>query len=326
MSSRRAELYHSLSVMLESGVPLVRALRLASGSARGRLGRAFLELAEAAGRGEALADAMTVHPEVFAPLEVLVVEVAETSGRLGESLERLSQYYAFRDRIRRTATSGLVLPVVLLHIAALAIPLPPFVLGQTDLGHFLLAVAATLAFLYVPAAVIFAVVYFTPKTGTPRHLLDAVTLKVPVLGSAVKQLALSRYARAFHMLYACGTVPVEVCARKAGEAAGNHVVRKWLEGAVDAARAGNPVSEGFSPVVPLAFRQMWLIGEESGSVEETTARLADNAADESELHFRRLAVWLPRLIYVLVSIYIITHIFRGFAAIYGGYQDVLDGM
>ncbi|HUW55805.1 MAG TPA: type II secretion system F family protein, partial [Planctomycetota bacterium] len=72
MSSRRAELYHSLSVMLESGVPLVRALRLASGSARGRLGRAFLELAEAAGRGEALADAMTVHPEVFAPLEVLV--------------------------------------------------------------------------------------------------------------------------------------------------------------------------------------------------------------------------------------------------------------
>jgi type II secretory pathway component PulF len=119
-------------------------------------------------------------------------------------------------------------------------------------------------------------------------------------------------------------VPIAECVRKSVDLAGNTTVRKWLEGAVRSAEAGSPVSDGFSPRLPEPFVEMWRIGEEAGKLDETAARLADMAADDSQRLFEQLAIWLPRVIYVLVSIFIIINIFRGFAAIYGPTLKMLD--
>jgi type II secretory pathway component PulF len=324
MAGARADLYQRLSTMFESGLPLLRALERGARQTRGRLGRALRHMAQAAGEGATLAETMTAHPEAFSPLETMTVEAGETSGDLAATFRRLASYYAFRDRVRGTISAGLVYPVLVFHIAAFVIPFPPFVGGVIGLGGYLLEAAATLLLLYVPATVIWAVVRFTPETGPIRRMLDGITLRVPVLGPAVRELALSRFARAFQILYRTGSIPVATCVTRAAELSGNAVVRGWFAGGAASAREGAPVSEGFSRRAPETFRYSWLVAEESGKLEETAGRLADVAAEESERRFAAFAAWFPRVVYALVSIYLIINIFRGFAAIYGGYQQVLE--
>lgn len=323
MAGPRAELYHRLSVMFESGLPVLRALELAAAQTRGRLGKALRHMAAAAGEGTTLAETMAAHPNVFSRLETLTVEAAETSGDLPGTFRRLADYYAFRDRARGTISSGLVYPVLVFHIAAFVIPISPFVSGVIGLDGYLLEAASTLLLLYVPAAAIWSVVRFTPKTGPLRWMLDALTLGIPVLGPAMRELALSRFARAFQILYRTGSIPVATCVERAAELSGNAVVRGWFEGAAACAREGVPLSEGFSRRAPEMFRESWMVAEESGKLEETAGRLAEVSAEESERRFAAFAAWFPRVVYALVAIYLIINIFRGFGAIMGRYQEVL---
>ncbi len=317
MAAARHEIYHSLASALKSGLPVLRALELTSRTARGAFRRALLDVRDAAAAGEMIGAAMGRHPEVFSALEVFAVEAAETSGHLPEAMERLSQYYAYRDKLRRTALSGLALPVIILHLAAFVGPFPELILGTMSTTGYLLRVLVPLLFLYVPFAAIFAIVRFTPETGPLRSLVDGVTLMIPVLGRGVRQLSLSRFARTFQMLYSTGSVPIADCVSKAADAAGNTVVRRWVIGGAARAAEGRPVSEGFSAGLPEGFVAAWQVGEESGKLDEATSRLADQAAEDAERLFARLAVWLPRIVYALVCVYLVYSILGRFLSIYG---------
>ncbi len=197
----------------------------------------------------------------------------------------------------------------------------PFFLGTDSVETYLLNVLATLAIFYVPGLIVWGIVRFTPETGPLRALLDGFTLHLPVLGRAMRDLALSRYCRTFEMLYACGSVPIAEVARVSARLCGHATVRRWLEGGAVSAEAGKPVSEGFSPRLPVQFQAMWRIGEESGKLDETCARLADQAAEDSERRFEQVAQWTPRIVYFLVSALIVYHIFRTFFA---AYAPILD--
>ena len=298
-----ADVYHSLSVMLAAGLPLLRALQTVTAGLRGRLAAVFRTVAGDIERGDPPAEAMAKHPKAFGPLDVLMVEVGHTSGNLAEYFEDLSTWHRFRYRLRGIILSGLMLPLVLIHAAALIIPAPNLILGRMDAVQYLLSVIGTLAIFYIPAACILAVVYLTPKTGLLRSTLDAMVIWIPVLGGAVLHLGLSRYSRASHMLYKAGTSLVQCCEAAAG-VVGNTKVRSWLDGGTQSARAGGPVSAGLSSRLPLEFIETWRTGEEAGAMEDVTARLAANSADIAEHRFTELARWLPRIVYFIVCIFL----------------------
>ena len=314
MAFTRAQAYHNLSVLLEAGVPVARSLRSAVAGARPALRRGFSTLAEGVSAGDALAETMAKHPKIFAPLDVLLVKVGEASGGLPESLRLLSKWYAFCDRLRRIVTSELVLPLIILHAAALIGPAPGVILGHVDLGGYVAQVVGVLAFLYVPAAAVLAVVRLTPRTGLARRLLDGLTLRMPLLGPGVRRLALSRYCRVFQALYKSG-VPIVECAEMSAGVTGNAVVAGWLSRGADSARAGGAVSEGFSPELPKDFLDTWRIGEESGTLDEAAGRLADVTLDAAERVFVALGIWLPRLIYFLVCLHIVVRVITGYGMV-----------
>ena len=316
MSRARAEAYRGLGSMLRAGVPIAKSLRTAAPRRPAFLRRGFRALAEGAEAGDGLAETMAKHPDAFAPLDVMLVDVAERSGRLPDTLERLANHYAFRDQIRRLVVSGLALPILLVHIAAFVAPLPPWVLGEVSTGRYLLGVVSILALLYIPSAVILGVVRFTPKTGPLRGLLDGVTLWVPILGRAVRHLALSRFAGTFQMLYETGGIPMHECLQKSADMTSNTVVRGWVIASVASARDGRAASEGFSSKLPPGFAESWLIGEESGKLSETTERLSRTEADDAERLFQEFGRWLPRFIYFLVMILLVVLILRTAARVF----------
>ena len=315
MADRRAAVYHNLSVMLAAGVPLGRSLRSSADGATGRLQNALQSVMGALDGGDRLAEAMGRRPDGFAPLDVLLVKVGEVSGRLPESLELLSQWYSFRARLRGTITAGLMMPLGIFHIAALVAPLPSLFLGQLDGTEYVLNVVWNLAWCYVPAAVILAVVKLTPATGPCRRLLDGLVVWVPFLGRAVRQLALSRFCRAFHAIHRAGGIDLVSSVEMALSVTGNAAVRAWLDGGLRSVREGNRVSDGFAASLPEEFVQTWQAGEETGTLEKATLRLADSTAAEAEAIFVQLAKWLPRFIYLLVVIRMALAALAGLSAI-----------
>ena len=113
--------YHDLSIMLEAGMPIRKSLNTIASGAGASFRNVFTSIDAAIAGGSSLTEAMSRHPNVFAPLDLMVVEAADTAGSLPKSFRLLSEWYEFSNRLKNVIFSGTVLPIVLLHIAAVIV-------------------------------------------------------------------------------------------------------------------------------------------------------------------------------------------------------------
>ena len=314
MAGYRALIYGNLSVMQDAGFPVLRALRVATSGVKGKVADGFRAMEKDVIAGGGFVVAMGKNPKIFCPLDVMVVGAGDVSGNLAECFKLLSHWYGFCDRLRNTIVSGMMLPMLLLHAAALLDPVPALCFGRISVIQFFICVIGNLALFYVPAGVIFAVVRFTPRTGFFRRRLDRFTLKIPALGRAVRELALSRYCRVFYMLFK-GGLPIVQCAQTASEHTGNILITDMLAGGGRSAAVGKPVSDGFSQELDKDFLESWQIGEETGELENVVRRQVEKSTEKAERIFKELGQWIPRLVYWLVCLFIIASICKNAAVL-----------
>lgn len=323
MANKLETIYHNLSIMFEAGVPILKALRTAGAAGKSRWQRAFNRLADHAAEGDALADAMSKDPRRFVPLDVQLVRVGEESGNLPLMLRELSGWYALCNRLNRQIRSGLTLPVMIFHFAAIFVPGMDYLTSELTGGNMTLNdmywdIIHFLSFMYVPAGIILFIINCTPKTGPLRWLMDLITLQIPFIGYAFKQLALSRFCQNFHLCYSAGVPMLRTC-QVAIDSTGNAIVANWFKPAIEVIREGKQVSDGL-PVHHLSaeFIASWQNGEEAGKLDFATAKLAQHATEKAENMFQQIAAWLPRIVYGLVSLFIIKMIFKIAANAFSG--------
>jgi len=309
MSSDLAIAYHNLANMLEAGVPLQRSLNTLIPGLRPRLQKAFLALAEGVAQGNPLAHTMVLHPRIFAPVDIMLVKVGEESGNLPDMIALLSKWHEMTARMVKRLISGLLLPVMVLTIAAFVFPLPAFVLGNLDLKSYLFQPAGILLLFWVPAGIIALIVRTTPSTGPARRILDKVVLRIPILGSAVHRLSICRFCWAFHMLCKAA-IPYSESVDMAISVTGNVVIADQFAPAAESVKAGNLMSEGFSKKLPLDLVELWKTGEETGTLDDVSKRLADNYSEQAEFWFAEFTRWFPRFVYLLICIMMILMIFN----------------
>jgi type II secretory pathway component PulF len=318
MSSGLAIAYHNLSNMLEAGVPVQRSLNTLIPGLKPRLQKAFLALAEGVAQGNPLSETMTLYPKIFDPVDIMLVEVGEESGNLPDLIALLSKWHEMSARMLKRLISGLLLPVLVLTIAAFVFPLPSFVLGDFSLTAYLFQALGTLMLFWVPAGIIVLIVRTTPRTGPARRVLDNIVLRIPILGSAVHRLAIGRFCWAFHMLCKAG-MPYSESVDMALSVTGNAAIADMFAPAAESVKAGQLMSEGLSKELPLDLVEMWKTGEETGMLDDVTKRLADNYSEQAEFWFAEFTRWFPRFIYLLICVVLIFMIFKLAGSIWGSY-------
>lgn len=110
-----------LSMMLQSGMPIVYCLRLIaiekSGSSVSRLATLLFAEVES---GRSLSKALASTAHIKSPIVASLVRIGEASGTLPESLEYLTRELKARQEIRRQIISALVYPAIIV-IATLGI-------------------------------------------------------------------------------------------------------------------------------------------------------------------------------------------------------------
>jgi len=309
LSSKLALIYHDLAVLLDAGLPILKSLNTISEGLQGHQKRIFSGLSKSVSQGNIFADSMVEYPKVFARLDVMLVKSAEFSGELPNCFKMLSNWYEFKNRIKGIIISGLILPLVVIHIMVFIVPLPSMVLGKISTTEYMMQIAKVLGFLYLLIGITLAVYHSVPSTGLFRTLLDALILRIPILGQAVRQLSICRYCRGFNMLYKAG-VPIAKCAAQATELTGNLIIADIFQGGAASIAAGNMAYKGFSNRLPLDYLNIWQTGEQIGELDKMVDKIAEISGDRAELLFTEFAKWLPRLLYALVCIVLIIQILK----------------
>ncbi|MEN6578694.1 MAG: type II secretion system F family protein [Phycisphaerales bacterium] len=321
--NRLARAYYDLSVMLDAGVPILRSLDIVIEGRKGYLKRVFSKIRDTVSKGSTLAEAMEMHRHVFPTLDRMLIEAAETSGSLGESCKMLSEWHEFVQKIVVRMLTGLAYPFLILHAAAFLFPLPGLIMGGMTINEYLLAVLSVAIWIYIPVVIIAIRVYRPETTRLLRLPMDYLSLRIPVLGGGIYHLCISRYMRAFGMLYKAG-VPIAESVERATRAVGNEAIAKLFRGSITTIRSGGTAHDGLSPRLPTEYRHLWQIGEESGELDKTVDKIAQISADRSELHFGAFARGFPILVYFIIMGVMAYKILTMAAGVYGNLDSFME--
>src|SRR5437868_13507046 len=108
-----------LSTLLNSGVPLDRALSITSElTTRPQFRTIVLDILRSIKGGKSLADSLALHPSYFSELFINMVRAGEASGSLGQIFERLSEFERSRDELRSYIVTSMIYPSLLALVGA----------------------------------------------------------------------------------------------------------------------------------------------------------------------------------------------------------------
>src|SRR5262249_20358888 len=106
--------------------------------------------------------------------------------------------------------------------------------------------------------------------------IDALMLKLPVIGTLIRKVAVARFTRTFGTLVSSG-VPILEGLRITARTAGNKVVEKAVMQCRAAVTAGKTLAEPLkaSGVFPPMVTQMISVGEQTGALDAMLGKIAD---------------------------------------------------
>jgi type IV pilus assembly protein PilC len=152
--------------------------------------------------------------------------------------------------------------------------LPAFTRMVIELSRFVQAQGWWMGILV--GAGVFTFIYFKKRSRAMRHVLDRMMLKLPVLGPILVKAAIARYARTLSTMFSAGVPLVEAMESVAG-ATGNIVYELAVMRMRDEVATGQRLQRAMenTGLFPNMVVQMIAVGEESGSLDEMAAKVAD---------------------------------------------------
>ncbi len=298
-SKNLAVFTRQFSVMIDAGLPLVQCLDILGNQEEDKnFSKVILDTRSDVEGGSSLADAMKKHPKVFDALYTNMIAAGEAGGILDTILKRLAIYIEKNVKLKQQVKSAMIYPIAVIVIAALVVAvilwkvIPTFANMFAGLGaelplptRVVIWMSDTLVrflpFIVVAiVAAVFAVRQYYATDGG-RHVIDRLTLRLPVLGMIMRKIAVARFCRTLSTLISSG-VPIldglEITAKTAGNAIvedGIMTTRKSIERGETVAA---PLKE--TGVFPAMVTQMIGVGEATGALDTMLGKIADFYEEE----------------------------------------------
>jgi general secretion pathway protein F len=308
-----------LATLLHAGLPLDRALSILATLSEGeRMKQLLEEIREQVKGGATLADAMQAQEGVFSRFYLNLLRAGEAGGALEIVLERLAEHMEQSREVQDTLLSALIYPAILIFVAVVSIfillgyvvpqftelfegvgqvlPLPTRITIAT--GEFLQSFGWVLVLLAAAAAWRVRHQLSQPKG---RYQWHARFLRLPLAGSIITKIEVTRFARTLGMLLHNG-VPLLKALSIVKDTVDNRVIADGLERVASSLKEGQSLAEPLSEVAhfPAFAVHMIRVGEESGRLEDILQQVAQVYERETQTTIKRaLALLEPILILVL---------------------------
>jgi len=316
-----------LSTALRAGLPLLNGLELILKQQHKAAMREMLsDLVNSVSSGQSLSDAMAKHKEIFSPLYISMVRVGETGGLLEQTTAQLAVMLSRDEKIKTSMKNASAYPIFVLCIGLVSVviiitwilpgilatipggigaaPLPTRIL--MTLSDFMRNLFSTVFGWFMIAVIVAGIYYLRRWTKTSGKVRwDAFKLKIPVLGSVLRTIAVGRFARTLGSLTQGGVTILEALG-VVRDTLGNEVLGREVDTVAEEVKQGEslagPLDEsGFFP--PLLV-QITSVGEQTGKLDELLLNAAETFDSDADAAINRFMAIFPAVLILLLALVI----------------------
>jgi type IV pilus assembly protein PilC len=312
-----------LSGSFTAGLPLLTTLddvprRIKSAKLKVIVGEVRTAVAE---EGKSLSEAMSEHPRAFPQVFISTIQAGEASGQLAFALQQLVEYLDWQEGIAASVRQATMYPlVVLVAISLLVIGLVGFVfprilpvLRMRDVDLPLptkiimttsLFIRGNAALLIAAAIVVVAVIVLLRRTERGKYVIDALLLKIPIVGEFMLEVNMARVVTYLGLFYRTGVDLLQSLAL-VEKMITNRVVARVVREARDEIEGGATIATAFgrSPLVPVIVMRSLALGETTGRLDESLERARLYYSREIPAGVRRVVTLIqPAMIIILGGI------------------------
>jgi type IV pilus assembly protein PilC len=287
------------SVMIDAGLPLVQCLDILGNQEEHKyFQQVILQTRTDVEGGQALADAMKRHPKCFDTLYTNMIAAGEAGGILDTILKRLAVYIEKAVKLKQQVQSAMIYPIAVIVIAAVVVGvilwkvIPTFASLFAGLGaelplptRIVISISNNLV-RFMPFIMVGLVAggyaikrYYSTEGG--RRVIDGLLLKLPILGSILRKIAVARFCRTLSTLMASG-VPILDGLDITAKTAGNAIIEDAIQVTRKSIERGETISGPLKDtnVFPSMVVQMIGVGEATGALDTMLAKIADFYEEE----------------------------------------------
>ncbi|MHC4464106.1 MAG: type II secretion system F family protein [Planctomycetota bacterium] len=318
---------NQLSTALRAGLPLLNGLQIIGDQQHKPVMKGLLaELAKSVSSGQSLSESMSVHEEIFSPLYLSMIRVGETGGILEQTSTQLAEILSRDEKVKTNMKNASAYPIFVLGLGLASV----VVIITWILPQILNTISGGLAMLPWPTQVLIRISAFTRGMLTTfqgwlfiaavvaglyylrrwmktagKIKWDALKLRLPVLGSVLRTIAVGRFARTLGALTKGGVTILEALG-VVRDTLGNELLAREIDGVAEKVKAGTSLAGPLetSGYFPPLLVQIVSIGEQTGRLDELLLNAADTFDDEADAAITRFMAIFPAVLILILALVI----------------------
>ncbi|MDB5323874.1 MAG: epsF 5 [Phycisphaerales bacterium] len=312
-----------LSTLQDAGLPILRSLQILEQQQKPGLLKAIIGgVADEVEGGGTLSDAMSKYPKAFDKLYVNMINAGEAGGVLDLILSRLADFMEKAAKLKKKVIGAMIYPIVVISIAVgivsmiMIFVIPKFEEIFKDFGTKLPTVTVVLlnisrwfanqygwAYVLAFPFVFMSLIKLAKMSEGGKYAVDAIKLKIPILGGILGKTAIARFTRTLGTLISAG-VPILDALNITKETCGNEVYSRALAKVHDAIREGESMADPLraTKVCDAIVVNMVDVGEETGDLDKMLMKVADNYDNDVDVLVGSLISILEPVMVVILGL------------------------
>jgi type IV pilus assembly protein PilC len=311
--------------LLKAGLPVVRSFEILLERQQSPvLKRVLTDVRERVNSGASISEAFAEEGDLFPRLYWTSLRAGEKSGEIEAVLRRYLKYQKTVIALTRKVASTLVYPVILIALSVVLIAiLMTYVIPRfseffkdfdADLPALTVVVLGIATFLQKNILFVLGglagagfLVNRWFKTSAGRLWLDAVLLRLPIVGGIFRRFAITQFTRSLGTLLGGGT-PLVPALENASDAIGNRSVSRKVASVVPKVREGGELWRALEQtgIFTDLTIEMIKVGESSGALEEMLGAVSEFYDEEIDVLLARVISFVEPAILVIMGGVIVT--------------------
>ena len=312
-----------LATLVGAGITLDSSLSsLVKLSEKEQLKATLADIQKKVHGGSSFAEALSEHPKTFSKLYVNMIRAGEEGGALTESLDRLAKFMEKSEDLKNNIRSALVYPAILALVGGSAVVvlitvvIPRFSVLFEDMGtalplptKIMLGLSAVVSNYWWLLLILFILMvagFITYiKTEQGKYRWDSLMLKLPLFGTLVQKIEVSRFSLTLSTLLKSG-VPVLHALGIVKSIVSNSVIVSAMQPLQTGLKSGKGLSGPLqqSGIFPAMAVHMITVGESSGTLDDMLAKVSKTYDKEVELSIKQIISLIEPMMILLMALII----------------------
>ncbi|UCG55812.1 MAG: type II secretion system F family protein [Phycisphaerales bacterium] len=313
-----------LGTALRAGLPLLNCLELIRQQQhKTGMKEMFGRLVKSVSSGQSLSEAMSEQGSTFSPLYLSMIRVGETGGILDQTTGQLAEILGRDEKIKTSMKNASAYPIFVLCLGFVSVIIIvtwilPNILGTMSetailpwptrilMGASMFARGLfTTIHGWIVVLLILAGLYYLRRwtKSAGKVSWDSFKLKVPILGSVLRTIAVGRFARTLGALTQGGVTILEALG-VVRDTLGNEVLGAEIDSVAEKVKRGESLAGplGESGYFPPLLVQIVAIGEQTGKLDELLLNAAETFDSEADSAISKFMAIFPAILILLLAL------------------------